>query len=222
MTGSSSILSTTRWTSTPRCRSRLPRSAPASRRWRGCRRGSCGWRRGFSTAAGSASSCRMSIPRRRRSISRRPCATRRAATARSLAALPHFGYAKLGMAETVASIDAATLVIVLLETPTAIANADAIAAVPGIELAADRHPTIWRWSSASQAALPTSASSPPTRPYATPAVRTASSPGPVSSPTRTLLRRYIGMGARLILPGSDLTMMVRAATETATAMRACL
>jgi len=32
--------------------------------------------------------------------------------------LPHFGYAKLGLAETVAGIDAATLVIVLLETPT--------------------------------------------------------------------------------------------------------
>ena len=29
----------------------------------------------------------------------------------------------------------------------------------------------------------------------------------------TLLRRYISMGARLILPGSDLNMMVRAATE---------
>jgi 2-keto-3-deoxy-L-rhamnonate aldolase RhmA len=47
--------------------------------------------------------------------------------------LPHFGYAKLGMAETVDGIDAATLVIVLLETPTAIANASAIAAVPGID-----------------------------------------------------------------------------------------
>src|SRR5215218_5334579 len=31
--------------------------------------------------------------------------------------LPHFGYAKVGMAETVAGIDAATLVVVLLETP---------------------------------------------------------------------------------------------------------
>ena len=29
----------------------------------------------------------------------------------------------------------------------------------------------------------------------------------------TLLRRYISMGARLILPSSDLNMMVRAATE---------
>src|SRR5262245_32369818 len=47
--------------------------------------------------------------------------------------LPHFGYAKIGVAETCAAMNAAILVIVLLETPTAIANADAIAAVPGID-----------------------------------------------------------------------------------------
>src|SRR5438270_797993 len=47
--------------------------------------------------------------------------------------LPHLGYAKLGLAETCAAIDAATLVIVMLETPTAIANAGGIAAVPGID-----------------------------------------------------------------------------------------
>ena len=38
----------------------------------------------------------------------------------------------------------------------------------------------------------------------------------------TLLRRYIAMGIRLVLPGSDLNLMVRAASETAAAMRACL
>ena len=47
--------------------------------------------------------------------------------------LPHFGYQKLGLAETCAAINAATLVVVMLETPQAIANADAIAAVPGID-----------------------------------------------------------------------------------------
>src|SRR5438874_9563079 len=47
--------------------------------------------------------------------------------------LPHFGYARLGLAETCAGINAATLVVVMLETPTAIANAAAIAAVPGID-----------------------------------------------------------------------------------------
>src|SRR6267154_796327 len=86
MTGCFSISSTIRWISTWRCRSRSRRSAPASRRWRGCRRGNCGWRRAFSMAAGSASSCRMSIRPRRRGRSRRPCATRRWGTVRSPAA----------------------------------------------------------------------------------------------------------------------------------------
>src|SRR5436305_1439238 len=47
--------------------------------------------------------------------------------------LPHLGYAKHGLAETCAAINAATLIVVMLETPTAIANADAIAAVSGID-----------------------------------------------------------------------------------------
>src|SRR5205823_3348539 len=47
--------------------------------------------------------------------------------------LPHFGYAKVGLAETCAAINAATFVVVMLETPTAIANAAAIAAVPGVD-----------------------------------------------------------------------------------------
>ena len=47
--------------------------------------------------------------------------------------LPHFFYAKVGVAQTCAAINAATLVVVMLETPTALANAAAIAAVPGID-----------------------------------------------------------------------------------------
>src|SRR4030088_27271 len=47
--------------------------------------------------------------------------------------LPHFGYERIGLAETCAAITAATLVVVMLETPTAIANATSIAAVPGID-----------------------------------------------------------------------------------------
>ena len=39
---------------------------------------------------------------------------------------------------------------------------------------------------------------------------------------RELLRRYIGMGVRLVLPGSDLGFMASAASECAAAMRAFL
>ena len=37
-----------------------------------------------------------------------------------------------------------------------------------------------------------------------------------------LLRRYIGMGVRLVLAGGDLAFMASAAAERAKAMRACL
>ncbi|MGH7093772.1 MAG: HpcH/HpaI aldolase family protein, partial [Stellaceae bacterium] len=47
--------------------------------------------------------------------------------------LPHLGYRKMSLRETCDAIDAATFVVVMLETPTAIANADKIAAVPGID-----------------------------------------------------------------------------------------
>src|SRR4051812_11607266 len=135
--------------------------------------------------------------------------------------LPHFGYAKIGMAETVAGIDAATLVIVLLETPTAIANADAIAAVPGIDSL-----LIGPHDLAMELGIPGGFSD----------ERIVAAHQTVCDACRAhgkfagagfiadeeLLRRYIGMGARLVLPGSDLNLMVRAATETAAAMRTCL
>jgi 4-hydroxy-2-oxoheptanedioate aldolase len=48
-------------------------------------------------------------------------------------ALPQIGFAAMPMAEAAAAINANMLVVVMLESPQAIANADAIAAVPGID-----------------------------------------------------------------------------------------
>ena len=135
--------------------------------------------------------------------------------------LPHFGYAPVGLAETCAAINAATLVIVMLETPTAIANAAAIAAVPGIdslligsndlamELGIPGAFADERIAAAYQAVCD-----------ACRAHGKAAGVGGIAD--EALLRRYIGMGVRLVLPGSDLSLMTRAATETAAAMRACL
>src|SRR5262249_26155207 len=47
--------------------------------------------------------------------------------------LPHFRYTPVGPGRARAAVNAATLVVVLIETPTAVANAAAIAAVPGID-----------------------------------------------------------------------------------------
>ena len=135
--------------------------------------------------------------------------------------LPHFGYARVGLADTCAAINAATLIIVMLETPTAIANAAAIAAVPGIDSL-----LIGTNDLAMELGIPGGFAD----------NRIAAAYQSVCDACRahgkfagvggiadeTLLRRYIEMGVRLVLPGSDLSLMMRAATETAAAMRAYL
>jgi 4-hydroxy-2-oxoheptanedioate aldolase len=135
--------------------------------------------------------------------------------------LPHLGYAKVGLAETCAAINAATFVVVMLETPTAIANADAIAAVPGIdslligtndlamELGIPGGFADERIVAAYQAVCD-----------ACRAHGKFAGVGGIAD--EALLRRYIGMGVRVVLPGSDLSFMASAATQTAATMRACL
>jgi 4-hydroxy-2-oxoheptanedioate aldolase len=135
--------------------------------------------------------------------------------------LPHLGYAKAGLAETCAAINAATLVVVMLETPTAIAKAEAIAAVPGIdslligtndlamELGVPGGFADERIVAAYQSVCD-----------ACRAHGKFAGVGGIAD--EALLRRYIGMGVRVVLPGSDLSFMAAAATRTAATMRACL
>ena len=47
---------------------------------------------------------------------------------------PHYQLAKLSTGEAVKALNAANLTVVMLETPTAIANAAEIAAVPGVDV----------------------------------------------------------------------------------------
>jgi 4-hydroxy-2-oxoheptanedioate aldolase len=47
---------------------------------------------------------------------------------------PHYGLRSANSAEAAAALNAANLTIVMLETPTAIANAEEIAAVPGVDV----------------------------------------------------------------------------------------
>jgi 4-hydroxy-2-oxoheptanedioate aldolase len=135
--------------------------------------------------------------------------------------LPHFGYAKVGLAETCGAINAATFVVVMLETPTAIANAAAIAAVPGIdslligtndlamELGVPGGFADERIAAAYQSVCD-----------ACRAHGKFAGVGGIAD--EALLRRYIGMGVRVVLPGSDLSFMAAGASQTAATMRACL
>ena len=135
--------------------------------------------------------------------------------------LPHFGYEKVGLAETCAAINGATLLVVMLETPTAIANAEAIAAVPGIDCL-----LIGTNDLAMELGIPGGFAD----------ERIAAAYQSVCDACRAhgkfagiggvaeeaLLRRFIGMGVRVVLPGSDLSFMATAASERAAAMRRCL
>ena len=135
--------------------------------------------------------------------------------------LPHLGYAKHGLAETCAAIDAATLVIVMLETPRAIANAEAIAAVTGIDSL-----LIGTNDLAMELGIPGGfADERIVVAYQT-VVDACRKHGKFAGiggiADRDLLRRYIEMGVRLVLPGSDHSFLSSAAGECAAAMRACL
>src|SRR5207244_8533222 len=114
--------------------------------------------------------------------------------------------APVGLAETCAAINAATLVIVMLETRTAIANAAAIAAVPGIDSL-----LIGTNDLAMELGLP-GAFGDERIVAAYQAVCDAcrahgKSAGVGGIADEALLRRYIEMGVRLVLPGSDLSLM---------------
>jgi 4-hydroxy-2-oxoheptanedioate aldolase len=135
--------------------------------------------------------------------------------------LPHFGYEKKALAETCAEINAATMVVVMLETPLAIENADAIAAVPGIDSL-----LIGTNDLAMELGIPGGFGD----------ARIAAAYQKVVDACRkhgkhagvggiadeALLRRYIEMGVRLVLPGSDLAFMQSAASATAAKMRGFL
>jgi len=134
---------------------------------------------------------------------------------------PHYGLRSASTGEAAQALNAANLTVVMLETPTAIANAAAIAAVPGIDSL-----LIGTNDLAMELGIPGSFGD----------ERIVAAYQAVCDACRVqgkfagvggiadaaLLRRYIGMGVRLVLPGSDLAFMIAAATERAAAMRACL
>ena len=135
--------------------------------------------------------------------------------------LPHLRYEKHPLGETCAAINAATMVIVMLETPLAIQNADAIAAVPGIdslligtndlamELGIPGGFGDERIVAAYQAVVDA-------------CKKHGKHAGVGGISDEALLKRYIDMGVRVVLPGSDLGFLQAAASATAAKMRGFL
>jgi 4-hydroxy-2-oxoheptanedioate aldolase len=131
---------------------------------------------------------------------------------------PHYGLRGASSADAAAALNAANLTVVMLETPTAIANADEIAAVPGVDalligtndLCAEMgiHGDFGnaRVVAAYEATIA--------------ACRKHNKfPGMGGIYSEELMARYIGLGARFILSGNDAAFLSTAAAARATALR---
>jgi 4-hydroxy-2-oxoheptanedioate aldolase len=135
--------------------------------------------------------------------------------------LPHFGYASVSTDAATAAIDAATLVVVMLETPKAIENAAAIAAVPGIDSL-----LIGTSDLSIELGIPGQFEDDRIVAAYRSVVDACCAHGKFAGIggiyDDALLRRYIAMGVRLVIGGADLGFMMSAATARAGALRACL
>jgi len=132
----------------------------------------------------------------------------------AMGALPQFAYQSVPVGEAMASANRETLVVVMLETPTAIGNADAIASVPGVdalligtndlcaELGIPGQFTDTKVEDAYRAVVAACR-------------KHGKHPGMGGVYEPKLLEKYIGYGMRFVLSGGDLSFLMAGARERA-------
>jgi 4-hydroxy-2-oxoheptanedioate aldolase len=120
--------------------------------------------------------------------------------------------------ELTRDLNAATLVVVMLETPTAIANADEIAAVPGIDVL-----LIGTNDFCMESGIPDEFGHAKVRDAYERVIAACKKhgkwPGMGGVYTEDLQTRYVGMGARMILSGADLGFIMGAASRRSEFLR---
>src|SRR5271154_1977709 len=134
---------------------------------------------------------------------------------------PHYGLRSASTGDAAAALNAATLTVVMLETPTAIENADAIAAVPGVDVLLigtnDLCAEMGIHGDFGNARV--------TEAYSmmiAACKRHNKFPGMAGIYDEALMARYIGLGARFILSGNDANLLSAAATARAGSLRKML
>ena len=135
-------------------------------------------------------------------------------------AQPQFDYRAMQTGELTAALNAATLTVVMVETPKAIANVDAIAAVPGIDVV-----LVGTNDLAAEMGIPGD--------FANPKIAAAYKkiiaackkhkkwPGMGGVYSDELMKKYVGLGMRMILGGGDVGMLMQAAGQRASYLRGC-
>jgi 2-keto-3-deoxy-L-rhamnonate aldolase RhmA len=133
--------------------------------------------------------------------------------------MPQLGFAAHAPAETIALLNPATLLVVMLETPEAIANVEEIAAVDGIDVllvgtndlcATMGIPGQFGSERVSEAY----------REVIEAARRHGKFPGMGGVYDPALMERYIAQGMQFVLAGGDLAFLMAAATQRAQFLRA--
>jgi len=135
-------------------------------------------------------------------------------------AQPQFDYRAMRIGELTGALNAATLTVVMVETPKAIANVEAIAAVPGVDVV-----LVGTNDLAAEMGIPGD--------FANPKIAAAYKkiiaackkhkkfPGMGGVYSDELMQKYVGMGMRMILSGGDVGMLMQAATQRASFLRGC-
>jgi len=132
-----------------------------------------------------------------------------------------FDFEKVDVGESIAAINATTLITVMIETPEAVANADEIAAVDGVDVL-----LIGTGDLTTEMGIPGQ----PSHERVIAAYETviaachkhgkwAGMGGAYNGPE---YRRYIGMGVRMVLASGDLNLMMEAGTAMTRLVRGCV
>jgi len=123
---------------------------------------------------------------------------------------PHYQLGKLSTGDAVKALNAANLTVVMLETPTAIANADEIAAVPGVDVL-----LIGSNDLCAEMGIPGDFGSDRLADAYGKMIAACKKhgkfPGMAGIYNEAIMPRYIEMGARFILSGQDASFMMAGA-----------
>ncbi|MDA0225673.1 MAG: aldolase/citrate lyase family protein [Proteobacteria bacterium] len=132
--------------------------------------------------------------------------------------LQQVGFAPMPIGEVARAVNEETLVVVMIESPEGVANADAIAATPGIDAL-----LIGTNDLCFEMGIPGKFDDPKVEDAYKKVIAACRKhgkyPGMGGLYTAPYLEKYIGMGVQLILSGSDFAFLTRAATAQATMVR---
>jgi 2-keto-3-deoxy-L-rhamnonate aldolase RhmA len=133
---------------------------------------------------------------------------------------PQFGFAPVPAKDAIPALNAATLLVAMIETPLAVENAERIAAVPGIDaLLMGTNDLCLEMGIPGQLDDPRVVSA---MDNVIAACRKHGKwPGLGGVYGKPLIQRYIARGMRLILAGNDISLLLAAAQDQASFVRGC-